>query len=77
MLIGLLTIWYSDFFGAQTVAVLPYKPVLEAISGLSAAVGDGEQWRTFNAAAERGRSIQLRRSTRVSREQMANTPSIS
>ena len=26
---GLLTIWYSDFFGAQTVAVLPYEQYLK------------------------------------------------
>ena len=29
VLIGLLTIWYSDFFGAQTVAVLPYEQYLK------------------------------------------------
>jgi len=28
-LIGLLAIWYSDFFGAQTVAVLPYEQYLK------------------------------------------------
>jgi glucose-6-phosphate isomerase len=26
---GLLTVWYSDFFGAQTVAVLPYEQYLK------------------------------------------------
>ena len=26
---GLLTIWYTDFFGAQTVAVLPYEQYLK------------------------------------------------
>jgi glucose-6-phosphate isomerase len=29
MLMGLLGIWYSDFFGAETVAVLPYDQYLE------------------------------------------------
>ena len=29
VLIGLLGIWYSDFFGAQTVAVLPYEQYLK------------------------------------------------
>ena len=29
VLMGLLTIWYSDFFGAQTVAVLPYEQYLK------------------------------------------------
>jgi glucose-6-phosphate isomerase len=28
VLMGLLTIWYADFFGAQTVAVLPYDQYL-------------------------------------------------
>jgi glucose-6-phosphate isomerase len=29
VLIGLLTVWYNDFFGAQTVAVLPYDQYLK------------------------------------------------
>ncbi|MET0792350.1 MAG: glucose-6-phosphate isomerase, partial [Polyangiaceae bacterium] len=29
MLMGLLAVWYADFFGAQTVAVLPYDQYLE------------------------------------------------
>ena len=29
VLLGLLAIWYSDFFGAQTVAVLPYEEYLK------------------------------------------------
>jgi glucose-6-phosphate isomerase len=29
VLLGLLSIWYSDFFGAQTVAVLPYEQYLK------------------------------------------------
>jgi glucose-6-phosphate isomerase len=29
VLMGLLTVWYADFFGAQTVAVLPYEQYLE------------------------------------------------
>jgi len=28
VLLGLLTIWYTDFFGAETVAVLPYEQYL-------------------------------------------------
>ena len=28
-LMGLLTVWYTDFFGAQTVAVLPYDQYLK------------------------------------------------
>src|SRR5262249_42291033 len=29
VLIGLLSVWYNDFFGAQTVAVLPYEQYLK------------------------------------------------
>ena len=29
VLMGLLSLWYSDFFGAQTVAVLPYENYLK------------------------------------------------
>jgi glucose-6-phosphate isomerase len=29
VLMGLLSIWYNDFFGAQTVAVLPYEQCLK------------------------------------------------
>ena len=29
VLLGLLSIWYNDFFGAQTVAVLPYENYLK------------------------------------------------
>jgi glucose-6-phosphate isomerase len=29
MLLGLLTVWYTDFFDAQTVAVLPYEQYLK------------------------------------------------
>jgi len=29
VLMGLLTVWYSDFFGAETVAVLPYEQYLK------------------------------------------------
>lgn len=29
VLMGLITVWYSDFFGSQTVAVLPYEQYLK------------------------------------------------
>ena len=31
MLLGLLAIWYDDFFGAQTLAVLPYEQYLQRL----------------------------------------------
>jgi len=29
VLMGMLTVWYSDFFGAETVAILPYEQYLK------------------------------------------------
>src|SRR3989442_522433 len=29
VLLGLLTVWYTDFFGAETVAILPYEQYLK------------------------------------------------
>ena len=31
VLMGLLSVWYADFFGAQTVAVLPYEQYLKRV----------------------------------------------
>jgi glucose-6-phosphate isomerase len=33
VLLGLLAVWYNDFFGAQTVAVLPYDQYLKRLPG--------------------------------------------
>ena len=43
VLMGLFTVWYNNFFGSQTVAVLPYDQYLKRFPGVSAAVDDGEQ----------------------------------
>ena len=43
MLLGLLGVWYTDFFGAETLAVLPYDQYLAALSRLPAAAHDGVQ----------------------------------
>src|SRR3989442_10069524 len=32
VLLGLLTLWYTDFFGAQTVAILPYEQYLKRLA---------------------------------------------
>ena len=55
---GLLAVWYSDFFGAQTVAVLPYDQYLQALPGLPAAADDGV------ATASTSRSTARRSTTR-------------
>ena len=43
VLLGLLGIWYDDFFGAETHAVLPYSQYLGRLSGLPPAARHGEQ----------------------------------
>ena len=42
-LMGLLTVWYTGFFGTQTLAVLPYDQYLKRFPGLPAAAHHGEQ----------------------------------
>ena len=54
VLMGLLSVWYNDFFGAQTVAVLPYEQYLKL--GISAAVDDGEQRQACHAGWNRDHS---------------------
>ena len=41
VLMGVLGVWYTDFFGAETVAVLPYDQYLKRFSGVSAAADHG------------------------------------
>ena len=43
VLLGLLTVWYNNFFGAQTVAVLPYSYYLKRFPAYLAAVDHGKQ----------------------------------
>ena len=54
VLLGLLTVWYTDFFGAETVAVLPYDQYLKRFPGLLAAVDDGEQRQVGHAGRHAG-----------------------
>ena len=43
VLLGLIGIWYNNFFGAQTQAVLPYSQYLWRLQRLSAAARHGER----------------------------------
>ena len=58
VLLGLLGVWYDDFFGAETHAVLPYSQYLEPLPGLPPAARHGEQrqvGRPRRPAGRRGR----------------------
>ena len=54
VLLGLLTVWYNNFFGAQTVAVLPYDQYLKRFAGLPATVDDGKQRQDGDAGWHQG-----------------------
>ncbi len=54
VLMGLLAVWYNDFFDAETVAVLPYEQYLKRFPGLPAAVDDGEQRQACHTRWHRG-----------------------
>ncbi len=54
VLLGLLTLWYNNFFGAQTVAVLPYDQYLKPLPRIPAAVDDGKQRQAGHARRDRG-----------------------
>ena len=41
VMLALLGVWYNNFFGAESQAILPYDNRLEPLSGLSAAAADG------------------------------------
>ena len=77
VLMGLLAVWYNNFFGAQTVAVLPYEQYLKPVSGLPATTHDGEQRQARHAGRRRGQLPIPAPSTGASREPMASTRSTS
>ena len=53
VLLGLLGLWYNNFFGASTVAVL-LRAVSETLSRLSPAVDHGKQWQACHARRQTG-----------------------
>ena len=77
VLMGLLAVWYNNFFGAQTVAVLPYEQYLKRFPGLSAAAHHGEQRQARHPGWDRGRPTRPALSIGASRGPTASTPSIS
>ena len=74
VLMALLSVWYTDFFDAQTVAVLPYEQLPEALPGLSPAVDHGEQRQKRHAGRRPGRHTTPARSTGASPAPTASTP---
>ena len=56
VLMGLLAVWYNDFFGAQTVGRAALRAIPQALSGLPAATHDGEQRQARHARRRAGRA---------------------
>ena len=77
VLMGLLAVWYGDFFGAQTVGVMPYEPVPEALPRLPAAADDGVERQARHARRARASTTRPARSTGASRARTASTASTS
>ena len=77
VLMGLLAIWYTNFFGAQTVGGPAVRPVSKALSGLSPAADDGEQRQACDRWTVRGRLPDRARSSGASRGRTASTRSTS
>ena len=76
VLMGLLTVWYNNFFGAQTVGIMPYADNLRRFPGLSAAVADGEQRQARRSRRPSRRRSRPARSSGASRALMASIRSI-
>ncbi len=54
-LMGLLGVWYNDFFGAQTVGVFPYEQYLKRFPAYLQRAHDGKQRQTCGARRQHGR----------------------
>ena len=55
VLMGLLAVWYADFFGAETGGRPALRPVPQALPRLPAAADDGEQRQARHARRRAGR----------------------
>ena len=55
---GLLGVWYNNFFGAETHAVLPYSQYLAQVPGVPPAARHGEQRQVGDAGRARRSTCQ-------------------
>ena len=77
VLMGLLGVWYNDFFGAQTVAVLPYEQYLKRFPAYLQQLTMESNGKARHARRD-GRQLPDRpRSTGVSRGPTGSIPSTS
>ena len=77
VLMGLLAVWYGDFFGAQTVGVLPYDQYLKRFPAYLQQLTMESQRQARDARRPAGRLPDRRRSTGASRAPTGSTASTS
>ena len=77
VLLGLIGIWYNNFFGAETVAVLPYDQYLGAPPGLPAAARHGERRQAGRPGRDERWTTRPGRSSGASPGPTGSTPSTS
>ena len=77
VLMGLLAVWYNNFFGAQTVAVLPYEQYLKRFPAYLQQLTMESNGKHVTLDGDDGRLSDRARSTGASREPTASTPSTS
>ena len=76
MLLGLLGIWYLDFFGAETLAVLPYDNYLARLPAYLQQLDMESNGKHVDLAGERV-DYDTGPSSGASRARTASTPSTS
>jgi glucose-6-phosphate isomerase len=77
VMMALLGVWYTNFFGAETHRRAALRPISQALPGLSPAADDGEQRQAGHARRRARWIIRPARSTGASRAPTASTPSTS
>ena len=77
VLLGLLGVWYADFFGAQTVAVLPYDQYLKRFPAYLQQLDMESNGKRVTRDGDAGRLRDRRRSSGASRAPTASTRSTS
>ena len=55
VILALLSVWYNNFHGTETEAIIPYTQYLSRFFGLSAARDNGKQWEKCRQERQAGR----------------------
>ena len=77
VLLGLLGVWYGDFFGAQTLAVLPYDQYLHRFPAYLQQLDMESNGKHVDLDGQPRRLRDRRRSSGASRAPTGSTPSTS